>query len=171
MRADVRALPFVPETFALVAAPYGVLQSLLRDADLTATLDAVRRVLAPGGRFVVDLVADLPAWREYTSSTRLRGWRPGRKAHVTLIESVRQDPRRGITRFEQEFVERRGREVSRRRFELAFRTRSVPHMTRRLERAGLHVIARLGSYDGEPWTRRADVWVVMAEKEDGRMGG
>jgi SAM-dependent methyltransferase len=164
VRADIRALPFPAGSFALVAAPYGVLQSLLRDADLAATIEAVARVLVPGGRFVVDLVADLPAWHEYAGSTRLRGWRPGRKAHVTLIESVRQDRRRGLTLFEQEFVERRGRAVSRRHFTLTFRTRTVPQMCRRLERAGLRVTARLGSYEGDPWTPKAETWVLVAEK-------
>ena len=139
-----------PTTFALVAAPYGILQSLVRDRDLAATLSAVAAALRPGGRLVVELVADLPAWREYREETKLRGWRPGRRAHLTLVESVRQDRRRGLTIFDQEFIERRGRLVSSRRFALAFRTLSVPQMARRLERAGLRVAARLGSYEVTP---------------------
>ena len=95
VRGDIRHLPFEPATFALVAAPYGILQSLVRDRDLAATLRAVSDALRPGGRLVMELVADLPAWREYREETKLRGWRPGRQAHVTLVESVRQDRRRG----------------------------------------------------------------------------
>jgi hypothetical protein len=144
-------------------APYGVLQSLLRERDLSATLRAVHAALRAGGRLVVELVADLPRWDEYRNATRLRGWRPGRKTHVTLVESVRQDRARGLTIFEQEFVERRGAARASRRFELSFRTLSVPQMRRRLETAGFHVTA-LGSYDGDPWTKDADTWVVIAEK-------
>jgi len=80
------------------------------------------------------------------------------------VESVRQDRRRGLTIFDQEFVERRGRLVSRRQFALAFRTLSVPQMARRLERAGLRVAARLGSYEGDPWTRESDTWILIAER-------
>lgn len=164
VRGDIRHLPFPPGAFDLVMAPYGVLQSLLRERDLAATLEAVRGVLRSGGRLVMELVADLPAWREYRNETRLRGWRPGGRAHVTLIESVRQDPRRQLTIFEQEFVERRGSGRQRRRFELAFRTLSVPRMAGRLERAGFGPVARLGDYDGSPWTSASDVWILVAEK-------
>lgn len=164
VRGDIRQLPFAPATFALVAAPYGILQSLIRERDLAATLTAIGAALRPGGRLVMELVADLPAWREYREQIKLRGWRPGRRAHVTLVESVRQDRRRGLTIFNQEFIERRGSHVARRRFALAFRTLSVPQMTRRLERAGLRVAARLGSYRGDPWTPDSDTWILIAER-------
>jgi len=164
VRGDIRALPFPSNQFSLVAAPYGVLQSLLREADLSATLRAVHDVLTPGGRLVIELVADLASWQEYRGQTRLRGWRPGRKTHLTLVESVRQDRRKGLTLFEQEFVERRGDATVRKRFSLAFRTLSVPQMTRRLEKAGLRVTSRLGSYDGAPWSPEAETWILVAER-------
>jgi hypothetical protein len=37
-------------------------------------------------------------------------------------------------------------------------------MSARLERAGFRVTAVLGDYDGEPWDRRADVWLIIAQK-------
>ena len=164
VRGDIRHLPFPEQHFALVMAPYGILQSLLSDRDLRATLDAVSASLAPGGRLVMELVADLPSWQEYRDATKLRGWRAGGKAHVTLVESVRQDRVRGLTLFEQEFVERRGAARRSRRFSLAFRTLSVKQMTNRLERAGLRVTARLGSYDGDPWTPQSETWILIAER-------
>lgn len=164
VRGDIRHLPFAPGAFGLVAAPYGILQSLVRERDLRATLNSIAAALRPGGRLVMELVADLPTWREYREQTKLRGWRAGRQAHITLVESVRQDRRRGLTIFDQEFVERRGRQIERRRFSLAFRTLSVPQMVRRLQRARLHVAARLGSYDGDPWTRDSATWILIAEK-------
>ena len=59
--------------FNLVMAPYGILQSLVRESDLKATLASVARVLAPGGIFGVDLVPDLPVWKEYRDKVRFRG--------------------------------------------------------------------------------------------------
>jgi len=165
IRGDIRRLPFPDSSFAAVLAPYGVLQSLLRERDLAATLASVRRVLEPGGTFGLELVADLPAWEEYRRRVSLRGWRgrPG-GARVTLVETVRQDRARRLTIFDQEFTERRGRMRRTRRFALAFRTLSVPQMSRRLERAGFIITALLGDYRGGPWDERADVWVMLAKK-------
>jgi SAM-dependent methyltransferase len=163
VRSDIRALPFVPRAFAMALAPYGILQSLLDDADLKATLDSVARVLCPGGTFGIDLVPDVPHWREYQNKVQLRGRAAG-GAKLTLIESVRQDPRRRRTTFEQRYVERKGRRVAEHRFELTFRTLSVRQMTTRLERAGFVVDAVLGDYRGRPWDPRADVWIIMARR-------
>ncbi|HTI36619.1 MAG TPA: methyltransferase domain-containing protein [Vicinamibacterales bacterium] len=163
VRGDVRFLPFRPDSFALVMAPYGILQSLVRERDLRAALDAAARVLPPNGRFVMDLVPDLPRWSEYSRRKSLSG-RFGASSHVTLIESVSQDRRKGLTRFDQEYIVRRGRRTETHRFSLTFRTVSVAGMRRRLERAGFRVDAVLGDYDGGPWDPRADVWVVIASR-------
>ncbi len=164
VRGDIRRLPF-RNPFAMIMAPYGVLQSLLRERDLAETLDAAYALLEPGGRFGVELVADLPAWEEYRKRVSLTGWRqrPG-GAHVTLVETVRQDRARKLTIFDQEFTERRGRQRRSRRFSLTFRTLSVPQMVRRLEKAGFEIDALLGDYGGAPWDPRADVWVILARR-------
>ncbi len=165
LQGDIRQLPFHSSArFKLVMAPYGILQSLIRDSDLKATLTAAHRVLAPGGLFCLDLVPDLPVWQEYRNRVRFRGSRRGGKSRITLVESVRQDRARKLTHFDQEYVERRGRERKSRRFSLVFRTLAIPQMTRRLERAGFRINAVLGDYDGQPWDRRADVWLILAEK-------
>jgi SAM-dependent methyltransferase len=163
VRGDIRSLPFRSGQFHMVLAAYGVLQSILRERDLTATLDSVSRVLAPGGAFAVDLVPDVPNWREYRDRVQLRGRAAG-GAHLTLIESVRQDRRRRLTTFEQRYVERTGRRVAEHRFELTFRTLPVRQMARRLEAAGFRVEAVLGDYQGRPWDERADVWIILAKK-------
>jgi ubiquinone/menaquinone biosynthesis C-methylase UbiE len=165
VRGDIRHLPF-RHKFEMVLAPYGMLQSLLRERDLQATLAAVHRVLKKGGTFGVELVADLPSWQEYEKRISLRGWRrkPG-GAHVTLRETVRQDRAKGLTIFDQEFSERRGRTTQSRTFSLAFRTLSVPQMVRRLEKAGFEITALLGDYRGREWDPRADVWVILARRQ------
>jgi ubiquinone/menaquinone biosynthesis C-methylase UbiE len=162
VRGDIRALPFADASFPMVIAPYGILQSLIRPSDLTATLASVARVVAAGGTFGIDLVPDVPKWREYENRVGLRG--KSGKTQLTLIESVRQDPKRRLTTFEQKYVERRGTETREHRFDLTFRTVSVTEMTRQLERAGFGVDAVLGDYRGRPWDDRADVWIIMAKK-------
>ena len=164
VRGDIRALPFRRRPgFSLVMAPYGILQSLTREQDLVATLASVARVLGRGALFVIDLVPDLPRWSEYEGRTSLAGKR-GRGTSLTLVESVRQDRRRHLTIFDQEYIERRGRERHVHRFSLTFRTLSVPQMARRLEAAGFQVEAVLGDYRGGPWDSRADVWVIIARR-------
>jgi ubiquinone/menaquinone biosynthesis C-methylase UbiE len=165
IRGDIRFTPFATPSFSMVMAPYGILQSLLRERDLKATLDEVLRVLEPGGTFGIELVADLPSWKEYKKRLSLKGWR-GRRggAHVTLMETVRQDRARHLTIFDQEFTERRGRTKRVHRFALTFRTLSIPQMVRRLEKAGFEISALLGDYRGRAWDPRADVWVILARK-------
>jgi SAM-dependent methyltransferase len=163
VRGDIRRLPFAAGAFTSVIAPYGVLQSLLVDRDLSATLDSVARVIEPGGVFGLDLVPDVPDWREYSNRVRLRG-QARRGVHFTLIESVRQDRVRRRTTFEQRYVERRKSGSSEHRFELTFRTVSIERMADRLNRAGFAVEHVLGDYRGRPWDRRADVWIILAKK-------
>jgi SAM-dependent methyltransferase len=162
VRGDIRALPFARRGFAMVLAPYGILQSLIRERDLVAALESVARVLRRGGTFGIDLVPDVPQWREYANRVQLRG-RVG-TAHLTLVESVRQDPKRHLTTFEQRYIVRRGRWTTEHPFELTFRTLSMRQMTRRLERAGFSVETALGDYRGRPWDARADVWIILAKK-------
>ena len=176
VQADIRHLPFPPaatkstrhrsrDRFAMVMAPYGILQSLLYERDLARTLSEIHRVLEPNGTFGLELVADLPSWEEYRKRVSLKGWR-GRRGgtHLTLVETVRQDPARRRTIFDQEFTERRGRQARVHRFSLAFRTLTVPQMTRRLEHAGFEISALLGDYRGGQWDTRADVWIILAKK-------
>lgn len=163
VRGDIRHLPFASGAFPMVLAPYGLLQSLLRDRDLTSTLVAVARVLAPGGTFGIDLVPDVPNWREYTDRIQHRGKAAG-GAHLTLVESVRQDRARRLTTFEQRYIVRRGRKTVEHPFTLTFRTLTVRQMTGRLEKAGFRVEAALGDYQGHAWAESADVWIILAKK-------
>jgi SAM-dependent methyltransferase len=165
VRGDIRAAPFRAGDFGAVIAPYGVLQSLTRERDLSAALESAARVLTPGGLLGVDLVPDVPHWREYQNQVQLRG-PAGRGGHLTLIESVHQDRARRLTTFEQRYVHRRGRETAEKRFTLTFRTIPVPGMIRRLEGAGFAVETLLGDYQDRPWDARADVWIILARRRD-----
>ena len=164
VRGDIRHLPFRQRMrFAMVMAPYGMLQSLTRERDLQETLAAVHGVLRRGGLFAIDLVPDLPRWAEYHQRVSLTG-RKG-TARIRLTESVRQDRERRLTIFDQQYEEqRRGATAAVKRFTLTFRTISVRQMRSRLERAGFEVDAVLGDYDGGPLDERADVWIILARK-------
>ncbi len=163
VRGDIRFLPFERASFKTVLAPYGILQSLVRDKDLNATLAAVADVLAPGGLFGVDLVPDVPNWREYSNQIQMKGKAQG-GAHLTLVESVRQDRTKHLTIFEQTYIERRGEQVRKHTFDLTFRTLPIPTFTKRLEKAGFAIEAVLGDYRGGPWDERADVWIMLARR-------
>lgn len=162
-RADMRMLPYRSSSFGAVIAPYGVIQSLTSDADLDAALREAARVLERDGRLAVDLVPDLPAWDEYSRHVSHKG-RRSNGALISLLESVRQNRRRRLTIFDQEFTERRGRVKKVHRFSLTFRTLPVPEMAARIERAGFRLEAALGGYDGRPWDLRAEVWILIARK-------
>ena len=162
VRGDIRALPFPDDHFGMVVAAYGILQSLVRERDLAATLDSVARVLEPGGLLGIDLVPDVPNWREYQNRVQMRGRIRGRP--ITLVESVRQDRRRRLTIFEQRYVERVDGKAVEHRFDLTFRTLPMPLMTRRLERAGFEVEGLFGDYRGRPWTAASDAWVILARR-------
>ena len=144
-------------------APYGILQSLTREADLRRTLAAVHRVLRPGALFGIDLVPDVPRWNEYERRLTLKGSGPTGQP-IQLVETVRQDRKRRLTTFDQEFIEGRGRGKTSRRFSLSFRTVDLPSLRRRLERAGFEIQAVLGDYDGRAWDDRADTWVILARR-------
>ena len=107
VRGDIRALPFEDDAFPMVIAPYGILQSLIRPRDLTATLASVARVIAPGGTFGIDLVPDVPKWREYSNRVQLRGRARRRAADADRVgpagseaapDDVRADVRRAARR-------------------------------------------------------------------------
>jgi SAM-dependent methyltransferase len=163
IRGDIRHLPFRRAQFPLVMAPYGILQSLTREADLAATLASVARITPKGARFGIDLVPDLPRWSEYEARKTMAG-RMGLRTTVSLVESVTQDRARGLTIFDQRYVTTRDGVRRQHRFSLTFRTLSVRQMTNRLERAGFRIAAVLGDYRGGPWDERADVWVILAER-------
>jgi SAM-dependent methyltransferase len=164
VRADITALPLAPAAFAAVVAPYGILQSLLSDRALSAALASAARVLRRGGRFGLELVPDVPKWRETRAEVSLIGLSGPNGRPVTLVESVHQDRARRLTIFEHEFIEGTGRFRRSLRFTVRFRTLRIPAMVRRLTRAGFHVDAIHGGYRGEPWSEEADTWLLLATR-------
>jgi SAM-dependent methyltransferase len=163
LRGDVRTLPVRPRRLGAVVAAYGLLQSLLNDRDLDAALAAAAAGLRRGGLLGIDLVPDLPVWEEYARRIPIRGrLSPG--TTLTLVESVRQDRRKGLTIFDEQYVVRRGRDVRRHAFQLTFRTLPMSRFLARIESAGFRIDTVCGTYTGEAWHPEADVWLVLARR-------
>ena len=108
VRGDIRALPFAPRRFGMVLAPYGMLQSLLRDRDLQATLESVHDVLSPAA---CSASISCPTCRNgrntRTGFSCAAAGRPAARTHADRIRP--QDPRRRLTIFEQEYLVRAAR--------------------------------------------------------------
>ena len=102
VRGDIRSLPFADGRFGMVLAPYGILQSLLRDRDLNATLDSVAGSCGPAACSASTWCRTCRSGRNTPTGSRC-GARPPAGAHLTLVESVPQDRRRRLTIFEQEY--------------------------------------------------------------------
>ena len=162
VRGDMRCLPFRDRSFDRVFAPYGVLQSLMSDADLDTALLESSRLLKRGGSFGFELIPELTNWSTYQREVRFQG-RLGR-ARITLTESVRQDRRRGLTIFDEEFTVREGRRTTRHRFPLTFRTVPMEAMLAKLSASGLTPETLYGSYKGEVWTPDSAVWLAIARR-------
>lgn len=162
VRADIRRLPFLDRSFDRVLAPYGVLQSLTSDAEFDAALEEAARLLKHNGQLGLELIPELANWQTYQKQVRFRGRLGG--AHVTLVESVRQDRRRGLTVFHEEFTTRQGGKLRKHRFHLAFRSLPMEVVLAKLARAGLETEAVQGDYRGSVWTKDSDVWVIIARR-------
>ncbi len=116
------------------------------------------------GTFGLELVADLPSWKEYSRRVSLRGSAAPTASPITLIESVRQD--RGARADAVRAGVRRGPRASRPAPQVH---PVVSHADRaadgaRLEKAGFEVTALLGDYQGGPWDPRAEAWIILARR-------
>ena len=106
---------------------------------------------------------DLPRWREYHRKISLQGPDP-EGGRLKLIETVKQNRAQKLTIFDQEFIRQRDGRRESKSFSLAFRTLTVPQISRRLEQNGFTVDAILGDYQGLEWSPGADVWVILARR-------
>ena len=125
-----------------------MLQSLLSDVLLARTIREAWRVLEPGGLFGLDLVPDVPKWREYTRKLVFFSPEGPRGLPISLRETVRQDRDKRLTTFEQEYIEGRGATKQVTPFTIRFRTLPLPAIAGRVERAGFDIEAVLGDYRG-----------------------
>ena len=122
-----------------------------RPRDLAATLASVARVLEPR-RHLRHRPRARRARTGASTTTRssCAAARRRRAAHARSNRSARIRQRR-LTTFEQRYVERRGGRTREHRFELTFRTLSVPQMTRRSNAPGFASTPCSATTAAGPW--------------------
>ena len=168
---DMRAFD-LGEMFDLIVLGFNTLAYLHTRPEQLACLTAVRRHLAPGGRFAIDLILPLAGFLAEAAE-------PDPPAHVELDHAV---PAAGVTRFERiavdhydpltqtDYTEYRytityadGR-VEHRSDELAWHMYFPCELEGLLEQAGLRPVVRYGGYDRRPWGPGAEMylWVMTA---------
>jgi SAM-dependent methyltransferase len=153
---DMRALPLSSGTFDVTVNIATALGVLLRDAEAVATLSEVRRVLRPGGRFLLEGMHRDEVVARYAPRDR---WRLEDGTEVRVRR--RFDPATGISEEVLRWSGPGGSGEKRHRL----RIRSGTELVYLLGRAGLEVRATWGDWDGEPFHRLAPRLVVLAARD------
>jgi SAM-dependent methyltransferase len=171
VEGDMRA-PAVDGQFDLVAIPFNSLAYVLDAADRLATLRAARALLAPGGRFALDLVAP-----RYDFLAEALGPCP-----PVRLDADHAAPEMGVRRVIRTYVDTYDADTqtlhSVNRYEIHHDDGRVEHrladldwhiyfpaeLESLLQQAGLRVIDRRGGWNGEPWGAEARrlLWVCEA---------
>lgn len=164
--ADVRALD-LDARFALVLAPFRILQHVVAIDDQLAVLEGAARHLAPGGRLVLDvfnplfrlMVTDRSAEREDTTATLADGRTLRRTFRVPRIRWADQ-----VSETELIYYVGAGTDSPDARYVQAFDMRwyGRAELVHLLARAGFTVDAVYGNFDRSPLTDESPEMVVCA---------
>jgi SAM-dependent methyltransferase len=173
VESDMRA-PEVDGPFDLIAVPFNSLAYLTSRASRVACLRGVRSLLAPGGRFVFDLVApryDFLA-EAVGACTPLR------------VDADHKAPEHGVSRFLRSYTDNYDAASqtlrSTNRYEIFYEDGRVEHritdlnwhiyypeeLELLLESAGLSVVERYGAYDRSPWNAASRRYLWLAAVHD-----
>jgi SAM-dependent methyltransferase len=154
VEADMRDLPSGPFDAAInLYSAFGYLES---DAADQQVLDAVGRVLRPGGRFLLETRN-----REHTIRTfQRRVWQPLSDGSLFLQEAE-FDLLTSRVRTRVTLVEPDGRRESR---DFVVRQYTLTELARMLAEAGLTLVQTWGDYDGSPYALDSPRLVLLAER-------
>jgi SAM-dependent methyltransferase len=173
VEGDMRA-PAVEGPFDLVLVPFNSLAYLVTRADRVACLRAVRDLLAPGGRFALDLVQ--PRYDFLAEA-------------VVSCPPVRVDadhaaPSNGVSRFVRSYTDRYDAATqtltSTNRYEIFYADGRVEHriadldwhiyfpdeLTLLLDVCGFDVVERYGDYDRSSWNAASRQYLWLAARHD-----
>ena len=166
-QADMRDFD-LGRTFSLITCPFNAFQHLYTREDVARCLAMVRRHLAPGGRFIVDvLMPDL----EYLSRSALRWYagsrfrHPRHNAWYTYAERSAYDPVLQLNQMWFRLVRDPGEEWGPEEitFQLSHRVFFPQEMEAHLHAAGLRLVEFHGDFQGAPLGKDAESMVVIAE--------
>jgi SAM-dependent methyltransferase len=162
VRGDILALPFARQSFDAVLCR-GVLNDLLDDASRAAALNALAKVLSPGGALVMDV-------REWEGSVR-------RKTREPVFEKTVSTPRgtltfRSVTRLdhqtrqllisEEHTLKTSGDDERVSTYDFVMRCWTREELQSRLTAAGFESVEFFGGYDRETRVEATDRIVCVA---------
>jgi SAM-dependent methyltransferase len=162
--ADMRRLPF-DSGFDLIAAPRDPLSHLIRREDRASALHSVARLLAPGGKFVLDGLY-LPR-----AASRTRRHRVAVPAGTLSIEQSWQ-PLGRENRWRASYVYRlrRGTRTSGKRASFVARAWDPKEIGPFFRSCGLVVEETWGGLDADPFTLESPRIIVVARRSLARQG-
>jgi SAM-dependent methyltransferase len=152
-RADYRELPFAEASFDAAFNLYTSLGYLGDDEDVKA-LAAIRRVLRPGAKLVLEMM-HRDRLVEVWSDTDWRLMGEGR----LLLEQRTFDPLTGVSQSTQTLIDGTGTRETR---TFSVRVYTATELLRMLERAGYSDAKAYGSFDGEPFTTSTRLVMVAS---------
>jgi ubiquinone/menaquinone biosynthesis C-methylase UbiE len=150
-RADYRELPFAEDSFDAALNLFSSL-GYLGDEEDTKALAAIRRVLRPGAKLVLETMHRdrlVEVWSD--NDWRLLG--EGR----LLLEQRTFDPVTGVSQSTQTLIDGRGERDSR---TFSVRVYTATELLAMIERAGFSDAKAYGSFDGEPFTTSTRLVIV-----------
>ncbi|HXT19130.1 MAG TPA: class I SAM-dependent methyltransferase [Thermoanaerobaculia bacterium] len=152
---DMRRLPFTDASFDWVLNFFTSIGYFETEEENSRVLEEIARVLAPHGRFLLDLMnldATLAQLKEYEQ------WEDGER-RVELRRWWDQERRRVNKRI---LLSTPGREP--RAFLESVRAYTLDEVTSGLERAGLEVTKTFGSFAGEAYGRDSERLILVGRK-------
>lgn len=150
VRGDMRALPFRPGTFALVVNLFTSFGYFRSDAEHGEVVRQVARVLAPGGRFVID----------YFNADQVR--RSLRADSEELSRGAGALVRRRFSEEGRYVVKEIELRAEHRSFQERVRLFTAVELEGLLRDAGLAVVQRFGDYDGRPFAADTPRAILVA---------
>ncbi|QIG42208.1 class I SAM-dependent methyltransferase [Nocardioides anomalus] len=163
---DMRAFDLA-RTFDLVFSSGNSLLHLLETADLLSCLRAVRRHLAPGGRFVFDVFNPHPRLLAAADGARRTradlGFDDPDRGPVTVDVAETYDAAAQVTRGTWSFSSADERDFL--VVPLALRSVFPQELPLLLAAAGLRLVERLGDWSGTPFTGAAALQLCVCEAD------
>lgn len=167
LQADLRAVP-LSGPFPLILCPFNAFMHLYERPDVEAALGEVRRLLAPGGTFVFDVLNPDPRWlardpQRRWARTRMRHPESGEPLVYTTNHLY--DPMRQVAfmRIYYELPQQRPESLTRERVvHLAHRQFFPAELEALLHYNGFTIERREGGFEGEPFTPESTEQVIRA---------